>query len=291
MNPKSILFCLYVYKQNKMDFGFIIPTCCKSDIHYLQLLRCVSSIQQYHPDKSIILIDDSDISFHSKIRNFFKDNKQVIVETSLVQGSADQQTFKFLLNTNLFSQAIMIQDSMILNKKLDNIEQIDKIKFIWSFTNHRLHWDIIQEPQTDFNSKNNIKTHTDLVKHCLKTFYNNNQDFLKFALNRLEHKNLWIGCFGNLCIISRDSLIEMNNRINFVNTFVQFSDNRLRRANETIFSLICHYVFPEIDFEKSYDGLYYDGINVNEFANKECGFDNLVWCCKKNYLSKISFNR
>jgi hypothetical protein len=53
---------------------------------------------------------------------------------------------------------------------------------------------------------------------------------------------------------------------------------------------MCHYYFPQ-NYENAYDGLYYDGINVNEYSNKQTGFDDLKYCCRKEYISKISFER
>ena len=38
----------------------------------------------------------------------------------------------------------------------DNIENIKDIKYLWHFTNHKLHWDIIYEAKTEFNIMNNI---------------------------------------------------------------------------------------------------------------------------------------
>ena len=85
------------------------------------------------------------------------------------KGSADQQVFKVLLDTDLFDKAVFIQDSMLLNKKLENIDNIDNIKFIWHFTNHRIHWDIIKEPRSEYNTANNIVTHTNLINHNILT--------------------------------------------------------------------------------------------------------------------------
>ena len=42
-----------------MEFGFIIPTCCRKDIHLRQLQRCINSIRKFYPNKHIILINDS----------------------------------------------------------------------------------------------------------------------------------------------------------------------------------------------------------------------------------------
>ena len=272
-----------------MNFGFIIPVFCKNDIHLNQLLRCINSIQKYHPSNKIILIDDSDEKYN--LNNLISYKENLIILKSILKGSADQQMFKILSETTLFEKAIFIQDSMILNKKLENIDKIDNITFLWHFTNHILHWDVIEEPKTQFNIENKINNHTDLIKHKLIKDYNKNKDFLNFSLNNLFNKNNWCGCFGNLCIITKKELQYINNIVPFIDIFTTYTSNRDRRVNESIFSLICHFCYPNKKFNQSYDGLYYDGYNVNIYSNTSYNFDNLKLCCKNEYISKISFNR
>ena len=271
-----------------MKLGFIIPTCCREDVHLRQLHRCIQSIKQYYSTKHIILINDSIEKYN--LKNEFVDDKYIHIIESYNKGSADQQVFKILLETDLFDKAIFMQDSMILNKKLDNIDNIG-FKFIWHFTNHRVHWDIIKEPRTEYNIKNNIISHTDLIKHNILRDYTYNKDFQKFCIDKLNKKNEWVGCFGNLCIINKEYLEKLNNNINFIELFTNSTSNRDRRVNESIFSLICYYCLPNKKFEDSYDGLYFDGKNTNEYNGKATGFDNLNWCAKKYYFSKVSFNR
>ena len=113
-----------------MNFGFIMPTCCREDIHLRQLHRCINSIRKFHLDNHIILINDS-LDKYDLSKEFVND-KYVQIIKSYSKGSADQQVFKVLLYTDLFDKAVFIQDSMLLNKKLENIENID-FKFIWHF--------------------------------------------------------------------------------------------------------------------------------------------------------------
>ena len=107
----------------------------------------------------------------------------------------------------------------------------------------------------------------------------------------MNNKNLWVGCMGYKCIINKDCLINMNKSINFSDIFLQFNTRRERIVNESIFSIICHYLFPNTNFENSYGGLFYDGISDNPGARKDVGFDNLVLLGENNYIQKISFNR
>ncbi len=272
-------------------FSFIIPTCIKEQIHFNQLIRCIESIFKYHCDSNIYIIDDSDENYKKNNQNLLNNYDNLFIINSIIKGSADQQIFKIILDiNNNSSHFIIIQDSMFLNLKLCNIEYIKDIKFLWHFTNHRLDWDNIIEPGTEYNINNNITTHTDLIKNCIKKDYSNDINFYNYAINALNNKNIWVGCFGNCCIVTKDFIYKLNEKTNFVNKFMNYTSNRERRANESIFSLLCYYYFPQ-NYEQSYDGLYYDGINVNKYFNKPTEFDNLVYCCKNYYVSKISFNR
>jgi hypothetical protein len=130
--------------------------------------------------------------------------------------------------------------------------------------------------------------------HNLLRDYNDNNKFQNYAVNKLKNKNEWCGCFGSLCIIDKKTLKFLNNNISFIDKFINYTSNRDRRVNESIFSLICHFSFSEINFEKSYDDLYYDGYKHGgnfQLIDKPTGFDNLKWCAVHNYLSKVSFNR
>lgn len=273
-------------------YSFIVPTCIKNNKHLNQLKRCIYSILQYHPESYIYLIDDSDDEFKKYVSLYTHDLENIkIIETKL-KGSADQQVFSVILeNNDESSHYIIIQDSMILNKKLDNIDSIHNVKFMWHFTNHIIDWDKIIEPRTSDNIINEIITHTDLIKYHLINNYNQDINFLNYCLNLLKNKHLWVGCFGNCCIVKRESIKYLDDMTKFSEKFVKNTSNRERRMNESIFSLICHYYIPQ-DYSNSYDGLYYDGINVNPFKNKVTEFDNsLVYCCKNTYLSKLSFER
>lgn len=270
---------------SKYNFGFIIPTCCFTDIHLRQLFRCINSVLNLYPDIHIILINDSDVY---NLNDIFSQSQNIIIFKSLIKGSADQQIFKVFQDNIYFDKAIFMQDSMLLNAKIDNIESIN-FQFLWHFTNHRIHWNNIFEPKTEFNLVNKIHTHADLIKFAIKNYYP--RGFSQFALENMHDMNKWVGCFGSLCIIDKVHLNYMNSKVPFVDFFISSNSNRNRRANESIFALIAHYCFPNYSFQNSLDGLYYDGYTTNIYNGHDTSFDNLLWTCKMKYFSKISFDR
>lgn len=271
--------------------SFIISTCIRNELHLNQLKRCISSIIFFHKDSNIYLIDDSDEEYNLIVKNTIINVNNITIIDSIKKGSADQQVFKVILNSNDQStHYIIMQDSMFLNRMFNNIDSIDTIKFLWHFTNHIIDWDKIIEPQNDFNVANNIKTHTDLIKYNLINNYCEDAKFLQYSLDCLQNKNKWVGCFGNCCIVTKKAIEILNKNTKFVDKFIYNNTNRERRMNESIFSIICHYYLPQ-EYKNSYDGLYYDGINVNKYSNVKTGFDELKYCCKNTYISKISFDR
>lgn len=276
------------------DFGFIIPSYCDSDLHLLQLERCIGSIRKYH-DNTIIIIDDYSKSDIESVVNKFRGVKII---KSTVKGGGDMSTYDVFRDHKFFQKAIIIQDSMTVEKKFDNIDSIDKISYIWYFTNHRLHWSHIKEPQNEYNIKNNIKVHDDLVLDCIDKLIKLD-GFKQFAKDIYHNKNKWSGCFGCLTIIDYDFMLEFDNKTGIIEILKNFNNNRLRRASESIFALACLYVLDDDVFEKAYDGLYYDGVNpqnnIKNLKASELGIGNdsisVYQVCKNDYISKVSFNR
>lgn len=300
------------------DYGFIIPTCIQSTIHLEQLNRCINSIAQFHPHSQIIIINDTPPTYQpiynhqiEHLPETYKDILAISIVKSINPGSGELQTFKILLENSDFKpdKAVIIQDAMVLLEPLpiQSGHISDSIKFIWYFTNHRLQWNTILEPLTEYNNQNYIINHTDLLIDCILTDFRNNLHFQKFAINRLRKMNentcLWVGCFGCCCIISKTALKKMNDTVPFIDTFTKYTLRRNRCGAESIFSLICHFVFPEYNFSNSVDGIYYDGVNVNSYNGKSNGLEtisgnvsgnvseNILWCARNKYIGKISFGR
>jgi len=260
-----------------MSLGFIIPSYCSEEQHIIKLKECIHSIRKYYKYNKIVIINDD------SPKEILFDDPNIIIEKSVVNGGADMTPYYLLYKNHYFDKALIIQDSMCINKKLENLDDIKTIKYLWYFTNHRVDWSTIKENQTEYNVKNNIKTHDDLIIDCIKK-YCKNKDFQKYALDIYFQKDNWSGCFGTLSIIDYNFLKILEEKTGIIDTLLNFNTNRLRRVAESIFSLACKYILEEEVFETGYDGLYYDGKKTPKGRNNE-------YCCKKKYFSKISFNR
>lgn len=273
-------------------FCFILSLCVRNKLHLNQFIRCVESLKNHHKDNKIIIINGSIDEFLPNIYEFIKNYENIDLVKSLEKGSEDQQVFKIILDqSDEITHYFILQDSMILCEKMVDIELIKDVKFLWHFTNHIHHWDTILEPECEYNTKNNIITHTDLIRFILKRDYFNNKSFLDYSLEKLNNKHEWCGCFGNCCIITKECVKNLNNKTGFADIFIKSTSNRDRRANESIFALLCHYYYNKNNYTESYDGLYYDGIHTPENNGTKIGEDNLIYWCKKKYIGKISFVR
>ncbi len=278
----------------KDDYGFIIPSYCSTDIHLFQLKRCIDAIRNFHNDKKIIVIDDhSEINLSDSLSEY--ENLSVIM--SPIKSAGDMCTYKIFLENPIFQKAVIIQDSMMIEKRLENIDKIDSMNYLWYFTNHRVHWHIIEEPQNEYNLTHGIRVHDDAVIDVIKNQIVN-KDFRDFALDNYFNKHTWSGCFGCLTIIDYDFLKIFDEKTGIIDLLLNFNNNRLRRVAESIFALAGKYVLGDSVFEKAYDGLYFDG--NNEPRNRmllnasSLGFSNDIIVdqfCKNDYFSKISFNR
>jgi hypothetical protein len=271
--------------------NFLIPSCIRNRLHERQLLRCIDSVRLFHIENTIYIINDSNNENDIIYKNISEKYNNVVIIKSNYHYRGELLCFKFILENNDNKNYFILHDSMLLLEPLVNIECVNKIQFLWHFTNHRIQWDTIIEETNNYNINNNIISHTDLLKHIVTRDYHMNKEFQNYAIKCLNDKTKWVGCMGLCCITNKSTINQMNNIIPFIEIFLQYSDRRNRVVNESIFSIICHYIYNDIDFEKSYDGLYYDGIHINENSNLPVGSDNLFYVCKNKYIGKISFLR
>lgn len=272
-------------------FHFLIPSCIKNELHLNQLFRCVEFIRRHHLMNNIYIINDSDDEMDDIYTHLSYMYNNVIIIKSQYRSRGELLCLKYILDHGDDEQYVVMHDSMLLYEPLTNIESIKTIKFLWTFTNHMIDWDTILEERTEYNIKNNIITHTDLLNHIIKYDYSINKDFQEFAYDLLIHKYKWHGCMGLCYITNKKTITYMNDILPFIDIFLNKNTIRNRVCCESIFSIICYYIFKDEKFEESYDGLYYDGINLNKYAWVPVGYDNLVYVGKNRYIGKISFSR
>jgi hypothetical protein len=256
-----------------MSFGFIVPTCLRVEDHAKSLTECIQSIQTHNPGTKIVVIVDFSSSI-SLVEPCIKKFPTVVFEQSHYLVPADMLTFWFFLKNKYFDRACIIQDSMRVKKSIHPNSSFD-IQYLWHFTNHRIQWHTIEEPQTEYNIEHKIKVHDDLNRHVIGSFIANN-GFRLYCEKNYFNKHTWSGCFGCCCFITYSFLEKMEAMTNITDIMMNMNSNRLRRSIESIFSLACQYTLGK-EIHDSFDGLYFDGFKGNNMES--------------DHIKKISFNR
>lgn len=232
-------------------FGFIVAACLRETRHFDSLSECLESLDQFHADnKKIVIVDfTSDRGLVSAAVIKFP---TVIFEVDTPEVPADMLSLYFFQKKHYFDTAIVLQDSMKILQAFD-VQKIDDINYLWYFRDH-VHWAGIPEPQTEFNIKNNIRNHDDLILYCLKNL-TKKINFQSYALDIYFQKNRWSGCFGCCCVVTHNFLNKLDSDTGIIDIMLQMTSNRLRRAIESIFSLACQYSLNK-EIHYGFDGLY-----------------------------------
>lgn len=158
--------------------GFIILRHVNNDSTNKYWIRCYHSIRKYYPENNILIIDDnSDYSFITEAELY---NTTII--NSEYHKRGEILPYYYYLQNKLFDIAVIIHDSVFINKYIDF--SVEKYKLIWDFTHD---WDQIEDETKMIHLFNDV---------ALTKFY--------------ENKQLWKGCFGGMSIITHDYLTFVN---------------------------------------------------------------------------------
>jgi len=262
-----------------MSVGFLVASFLKEPAHYDSLIQCVSSICKFHTNRVIVVINSlSDGALTAKAIETYEDCDQVMIHVDPSHISACNLVYTYFNEHKCFDVAIILQDSMYLNcaLPLEDIGRVPDVMFLWHFTNHRVHWSAIKEPESEYNKAHNIVTHDDLILDAIRT-YSRKPEFIKYCETAYPQKHTWVGSFGFTSIIHSGFLEKLNMQTDILHILTHMNDNRQRRASESIFPLACNFVLGS-PITGSFDGLYYDGVTYNNHN-------------KGTYFSKISFGR
>lgn len=162
------------------EIGFIILRHVNKELTNNYWTLCYDNIRKYYPENFILIIDDN------SNYNFITDKKLYKTEiiNSQYKGRGELLPYYYYLHNKLFDIAVIIHDSVFINKYIDF--NVNKYKLLWEFE-HR--WDQKKDETKMINLFNDEK-----------------------LLNFYENKNLWKGCFGGMSVIRHDYLIDINNK-------------------------------------------------------------------------------
>ena len=168
------------------EVGFIILRYVINELTNKYWIKCVNSIRQHYPENNILIIDDN------SNYDFITDEK--LYKTTVINSEFHKRgellPYYYYLHNKLFDVAVIIHDSVFINKYIDM--SVNKYKFLWEFEHY---WDQIEDETRMIDIFNDLE---------LKEF----KELKEFYAN----KNLWKGCFGAMCIITHEYLTYINTK-------------------------------------------------------------------------------
>ena len=180
------------------EVGFIILRHVNNENTNNYWIHCMNCIRQYYPENNILIIDDN------SNYNFITEEKlyKTVIINSEFHRRGELLPYYYYLHNKLFDVALIIHDSVFINKHIDL--SVDKYKLLWEFEHN---WDQIQDETRMINIFDDIE---------LKTFY--------------EDKKLWKGCFGGMSLITHDYLTHINNKYD-ISKLLNCVQNRHNRCS------------------------------------------------------------
>ncbi len=180
------------------ELGFIILRHVNNETTNNYWILCYDSIRKHYPENKIIIIDDdSDTNFLTD-KNLYKTH----IINSEYPKRGELLPYYYYLNNKFFDTAVILHDSVFINKPIDMT--VDKYKIIWNFKHY---WDQIEDETIMIDIFNDLE---------LKKFY--------------ENKKLWTGCFGGMSIITHDYLSYINNKYD-ISKLLNYVKNRHNRMS------------------------------------------------------------
>jgi hypothetical protein len=185
-----------VYSQDQI--GFIILRHVndkKTDIYWK---TSYDHIRKFYPENEIVIIDDN------SDKNILTEKKmyKTKIINSEYPGRGELLPYYYYLKYNFFETAVIIHDSVFINKYIDF--KVDTYKFLWDFKHQ---WD-----------------HTDEEIKFIEKF--NSPELLSFYKNKDE----WVGCFGCMCSIKHEYLKRINEKHN-LNVLLDVIKTRYNRES------------------------------------------------------------
>ena len=130
------------------QIGFIVLRHVNNESTNKYWIKCVNSIRQYYPENHILIIDDNS--------NYEYITEHTLYKTTILNSEYPKRgellTYYYYLHNKLFDIAVIIHDSVIVNKYIDM--SVEKYKFLWEFEHN---WDQIEDETIMINNFNDLE--------------------------------------------------------------------------------------------------------------------------------------
>ena len=215
-----------------MSVGFIMLRHVNNEETNQYWIHCYNCIRKYYPENKILIIDDNS--------NYKFVTNEKLYETHIIKSEYPKRgellPYYYYLHNKLFDSAIIIHDSVFINKYIDL--SVKKYKILWTFE-HK--WDQTQDETRIINVFNDSE---------LKQFY--------------EKKNLWKGCFGGMSIITHDYLTFINDKYDIS----KLLDCILNRYNRMSFERVIACLLQKNGDKETLFGDIFKYVGIKEKDNK-----------------------
>lgn len=197
------------------SLGFIITRHVTNEKTNLYWIICVSKIRQFYPENIIIIVDDNSDNRYIDGMKYQITVKNCFFIKGEYNGAGELLPYYYYYKTNLFDKAVIIHDSVFINKWVD-FSKINDVKFLWHFEHF---WD---------NDADEKKI-TGLLNYSneLLQYYNNKSD--------------WKGCFGGMSVIEYKFVKILAEKYNFFILLNYINNRSDRMCFERVFALVCSY--------------------------------------------------
>ena len=224
--------------------GFIMLRHVNNELTNQYWIHCYDCIRKYYPENIVLIIDDnSDYQFITD-KQLYKTN---IIKNDYPKRG-ELMPYYYYLHNKLFDIAVIIHDSVFINKYIDM--NVKTYKFIWEFEHD---WDQIEDE-------------TQMIK-----LFNDEK-----LLNFYKDKNLWKGCFGAMTIITHEYLKHVNNEYD-ISKLINYV---LTRYNRSSFERVLACLLQIKKKKKSLLG------NIHAYCKVGLSFDDKD-CCNELPLIKV----
>jgi hypothetical protein len=217
-------------------YGFIIlrhVNSYKSNCFWKESYNC---IRRLYPTTQIIIIDDNSDLSHLDSAGVELNN--CIIINSEYPGRGEILPYYYFYKYKWFDRAIIIHDSVFIQKYIDFNRIEGEVNFLWDFTHD---WD-------------NEKLEIEYINNL-----SNNEDLSELYKN----KNNWLGCYGVMSIINHDLLNLIQTKYSFFNLLDVIKTRHDRMCLERIFSVICNKLDNRLSSNTSIFGDIHYYIDLN----------------------------
>ena len=255
-----------------MSIGFIILRHVNSratDRYWRHSYDCV---RKFYPENEIVIIDDNSKQQFITEKKLYKAR----IIKSEFPGRGELLPYYYYSKEKFFDTAVIIHDSVFINKKLDF--NVDSYKLMWCFEIHS--YDQVEDESKMINIFNDEN---------LKEF----------------HKNkLWHGCYGGMSIVTYKYLNNLNKKYEFSKLLPLIRNRYNRMSFERVIACILQVKNKEkIEKRQTFEGSNRRRVGFIKFLStrtkpydmpkEECLLGNIFKLCPwgLNYERGIKFGR